>query len=72
MSVAIVLAIAVEGFGRKRCLITGGIGQGLTMLWIGGFSGAHTSGTVVPASYVSIVAVYLYAVFYCIGWGPVP
>ncbi len=42
------------------------------MLWIAGYSAIHTSGTVVPASYVSIVAVYLYAIAYCIGFGPLP
>ena len=72
IAVGIVLAFAVEGLGRKRCLIIGGLGQGLMMLWIGGFAGVHPSSTVVPASYVSIVAVYLYAVFYCVGWGPLP
>jgi len=72
VSVSLVLAFAVEGLGRKNCLMIGGLGQGLTMIWIGGFSGIHTQKTVVPASYVSIVAVYVYAIFYCIGWGPVP
>ncbi|EKM58555.1 uncharacterized protein PHACADRAFT_140586 [Phanerochaete carnosa HHB-10118-sp] len=72
VSVALVLAFAVESLGRKRCLIIGGLGQGLMMLWIGGFSGVHPQPDIVPASYVSIVAVYLYAVFYCVGWGPLP
>ncbi|KAJ3714087.1 general substrate transporter [Lentinula raphanica] len=72
ISVALVLMFAVESFGRKKCLIVGGIGQGLMMLWIGGYSAIHPSGPIVPASYVSLVAVYLYAVFYCVGWGPVP
>ncbi|KAF9041024.1 sugar transporter [Hymenopellis radicata] len=72
ISVALVLAFAVEGLGRKRCLIIGGLGQAATMLWIAGYTAIHTSGTVVPASYVSIVAVYLYAVAYCIGFGPLP
>ncbi|KAJ3922930.1 general substrate transporter [Lentinula edodes] len=72
ISVGLVLMFAVESFGRKRCLIVGGIGQGLMMLWIAGYSAIHPSGGVVPASYVSLVAVYLYAVFYCVGWGPVP
>ncbi|KAK7692629.1 hypothetical protein QCA50_004262 [Cerrena zonata] len=72
VSVAIVLAFAVEGLGRKNCLIIGGLGQGIMMLWIGGFSGIHPQLSLVPASYVSIVAVYLYAVFYCVGWGPLP
>ncbi|PBL03420.1 general substrate transporter [Armillaria gallica] len=72
VAVGTVLAFAVEGMGRKRCLIIGGLGQTATMLWIGGYSAIHTSGTVVPASYVSIVAVYLYAVAYCVGFGPLP
>ncbi|KAG0691907.1 hypothetical protein DFH29DRAFT_818637, partial [Suillus ampliporus] len=64
--------IAVESWGRKLCLIVGALGQGLTMLWIAGFGAIHPQSTIVPASYVSIVAIYLYAVFYCLGWGPVP
>jgi sugar porter (SP) family MFS transporter len=72
VSVSLVLAFAVEGLGRKNCLMIGGLGQGLTMIWIGGYSGIHPQQTIVPASYVSIVAVYIYAIFYCIGWGPVP
>ena len=72
VAVSLVLAFAVESLGRKKCLMIGGLGQGLMMIWIGGYSGIHPQNTVVPASYVSIVAVYLYAVFYCIGWGPVP
>ncbi|KAJ7150581.1 major facilitator superfamily domain-containing protein [Mycena crocata] len=48
--------------------------QGAMMLWLGGggYTGIHPSSNIVPASYVSIIAVYLYAVFYCIGWGPLP
>ncbi|KAG6919165.1 hypothetical protein DXG01_008463 [Tephrocybe rancida] len=72
VSVGLVLMFAVENLGRKKCLIIGGIGQGAMMLWIGGYSAIHKSGGIVPASYVSILAVYLYAVFYCIGWGPLP
>lgn len=69
---SLVLAFAVETFGRKRCLITGGLGQGVMMLWIAGYTAIHPGSDIVPASYVSIVAVYLYAVFYCVGWGPLP
>lgn len=42
------------------------------MLWLGGFTSLHPQSGIIPASYVSLVAVYLYAVFYCVGWGPVP
>jgi len=74
VSVTLVLALAVEKIGRKKCLIIGGIGQSAMMLWIGGYSGFHptTSGSPTPLSYISITAVYLYAVFYNVGWGPLP
>lgn len=72
VAVGLTLAFAVESWGRKLCLFVGAVGQGLTMLWIGGFGAIHPQSTIVPASYVSIVAIYLYAVFYCIGWGPLP
>jgi sugar porter (SP) family MFS transporter len=72
ITVGLALAFAAESWGRKMCLFIGGLGQGLTMLWIGGFGAIHPQNTIVPASYVSIIAVYLYAVFYCIGWGPLP
>lgn len=70
--VSLTLLFVVEKMGRKVCLIFGGLGQGLTMLWIGGYSAVHPDGKIVPASYVSIIAVYLYGAAYAFGWGPVP
>lgn len=72
VSVGAALAFAIENIGRKKCLLLGGLGQALMMLWLGGYNGVHPDDAKVVASYVSIVAVYLYAVFYCIGWGPLP
>ncbi|KAJ7134894.1 general substrate transporter [Mycena epipterygia] len=74
VSVSLVLAFAIEGIGRKKCLIVGGLGQAAMMLWIGVYSGLHPTTPVnpPPSRYVSIVAIYLFAVFYCIGWGPLP
>jgi hypothetical protein len=72
IAVGLALAFAVESWGRKMCLIVGALGQGLAMLWIGVFGAVHPQITIVPASYVSIVAVYLYGVFFCLGWGPLP
>jgi sugar porter (SP) family MFS transporter len=66
------LAFVIESWGRKRTLIYGGLAQGLMMLWIGGYAGAHPNQGVVPATYVSIVAIYLYGVFFCLGWGFTP
>jgi hypothetical protein len=50
----------------------GGIGQAVAMLWLGGYNVIYPRNSTVAASYVSVVAVYLYAVFYSIGWGPAP
>ena len=72
IAVGLALAFAIEGWGRKMCLFVGGLGQGLAMLWIGGFSAIHPQSTIVPGSYVSILAVYLYGIFFCLGWGPLP
>lgn len=68
----LVLAFVIENWGRKRTLIYGGIAQAITMIWIGGYSAVHPQPTVVPATYVSIVAVYLYGVAFGVGWGFTP
>ncbi|KAI6122215.1 general substrate transporter [Pisolithus croceorrhizus] len=68
----LVLAFVIESWGRKRTLIYGGIAQAITMIWIGGYSAVHPQSTVVPTTYVSIVAVYLYGVAFGIGWGFTP
>ncbi|KAG1736514.1 general substrate transporter [Suillus lakei] len=68
----ITLAFVIERWGRKRTLIYSGLGQGLTMLWIGGYAGAHPNQGVVPATYVSIVAIYLFGISFCLGWGFTP
>ncbi|KAJ7797678.1 general substrate transporter [Mycena olivaceomarginata] len=78
ISVGLTLVIAVEGIGRKKCLIVGGLGQSVMMLWIGVYRALHpapnTGGSYssIVLQYISIVAVYFYAVFYSIGWGPIP
>ncbi|KAF8839536.1 general substrate transporter [Paxillus ammoniavirescens] len=68
----LVLAFVIESWGRKRTLFYGGLAQGLMMLWIGGYAAIHPEPRVVPATYVSVVAIYLYGVFFCLGWGFTP
>jgi hypothetical protein len=68
----LVLAFVIESWGRKRTLIYGGLAQGAMMLWIGGYAAVHPQPTLVPATYVSIVAIYLFGVFFCLGWGFTP
>lgn len=53
--VALVLAFAVEGWGRKKCLIIGGVGQALMMIWIGGYGGVHGTSTEVVPAYVRVL-----------------
>ena len=67
-----VLAFVIERWGRKRTLIYGGLAQAIAMLWIGGYTAVHTEPTVVSATYVSIVAVYLYGIAFGLGWGFTP
>ncbi|KAG1896938.1 general substrate transporter [Suillus fuscotomentosus] len=62
----------IDSWGRKRTMIYGGLVQGLMMLWIGGYAGAHPNQSIGPATYVSIVAVYIYAVAFSVGWGFTP
>ncbi|KAG2101164.1 general substrate transporter [Suillus cothurnatus] len=68
----ITLAFVIESWGRKRTLIYGGLAQGLMMLWIGGYAGAHPNQGVVAGTYVSVVAVYLFGISFCLGWGFTP
>jgi len=69
---ALVLALGVEQLGRKSLLIWGGIGQALCMCFIGAYLKIHTDGSVIPTSYVAIVAIYLYVTFYSFGWSVAP
>nr|GAT52253.1 sugar transporter [Mycena chlorophos] len=57
ISVATVLALAVETFGRRKSLIVGD---------------SPTTSSPSLFGYISISAIYFYAVFYNVGWGPMP
>jgi len=66
------LVLAVEQFGRKRCLIFGGLVQAFAMFFIGAYMKIHPTGPPIAASYASIVMVYVYVVGYSFGWGTSP
>ncbi|KAG9316128.1 general substrate transporter [Chiua virens] len=72
VATCLVLAFVIESWGRKRTLFFGGIAQGLMMLWLGGYTAIHPQPTIVPATYVSILAIYLFGVFFSLGWGFTP
>ncbi|KAG8930793.1 hypothetical protein FRC02_003665 [Tulasnella sp. 418] len=68
----VVLALGIEQYGRKSTLIWGGLGQSLCMFFIGAYRKIHTDSTVIPTSYVAIVAIYLYVTLYSFGWSVAP
>jgi sugar porter (SP) family MFS transporter len=70
--VALALAVAVDKLGRKKCMIIGGMGQAVAMFWLGGYTRLRSLGTHISSGNASIAAVYLYAAFFSLGWGPVP
>ncbi|KXT10933.1 hypothetical protein AC579_1 [Pseudocercospora musae] len=71
---ALFLALAADSLGRRRSLLWTSIAQGLCMYYIGIYiriEPPKAGAPVPPAGYVAIVAIYLFAVFFQFGWGPV-
>lgn len=73
---AIGLMLATEQMGRKWSLIIGAAGQAFAMYYIGihsAVAGPNSSGGALNGSAIfAIICVYLFAVFYSFGWGPIP
>ncbi|THX87413.1 general substrate transporter [Aureobasidium pullulans] len=72
---ALALAFMTEQLGRKWSLIIGALGQAFAMFYIGinqavnpVVEGAPLNGN----SIFAIISVYLFVVFYSVGWGPIP
>ena len=65
------LAFATEQLGRKLSLIIGGAGQAFAMYGIG-IQGAVAPRGFGPSSYFAVACVYLFVIFYSLGWGPIP
>ncbi|KAI4744197.1 general substrate transporter [Aureobasidium sp. EXF-12298] len=72
---ALALALMTEQLGRKWSLIIGACGQAFAMFYIGinqavnpVVEGAPLNGN----SIFAIISVYLFVVFYSVGWGPIP
>jgi len=42
------------------------------MFYIAAYRNIHTDASVIPASYVAIVCIYLYVTFYSFGWSVSP
>lgn len=74
IGVAVFLVLVADSLGRRRSLIWTGIAQGLAMLYIGIYvrvkqpqPGENVDG----AGYFALVCIFLFAVFFQFGWGPV-
>ncbi|KAF8442201.1 general substrate transporter [Boletus edulis BED1] len=74
LTTCLVLAFLIDArsWGRKRTLFYGGLAQALMMIWLGGYAAIHPQPTLIPATYLSILAIYLFGVAFCLGWGMTP
>ena len=71
---ALFLALADVSLGRRRSLLWTSIAQGLCMFYIGIYiriAPPQAGVPIPPAGYVAVVCIYLFAVFFQFGWGPV-
>jgi len=71
---ALFLLFLADSLGRKKSLLGSAIAMGLCMFYLGfyvRFDPPKLGSAVPPAGYIALVAVYLFAVFFQFGWGPV-
>ena len=69
------LLFAADSLGRRRSLLWTAIGQAAVMFYIGIYVRVHPPVKGEPmsaAGYFALVCVYLFAIIYQFGWGPVP
>ncbi|KAJ5625938.1 hypothetical protein N7510_002247 [Penicillium lagena] len=68
------LIFVADSLGRRRSLLWTSVGQGLAMLYIGLYvriAPPVKGAPVIPAGYVALVCIFLFAAFFQFGWGPV-
>jgi hypothetical protein len=68
------LIFAADSLGRRRSLLWTSIAQGMAMLYIGIYMRVDlpvVGDPVPPAGYFALVCVFLFALFFQFGWGPV-
>ncbi|KAI9375396.1 general substrate transporter [Aspergillus egyptiacus] len=68
------LIFVADSLGRRRSLLWTSIAQGLAMLYIGLYvriEPPREGVPVIPAGYVALVCIFLFAAFFQFGWGPV-
>ncbi|KAI8284287.1 hypothetical protein K4K56_010207 [Colletotrichum sp. SAR 10_98] len=75
ITVLVFLIFVADSLGRRKSLLWTGIGQALTMLYVGVFVAVakpqdQEGCQVTPAGYVALVCVFLFACMFQFGWGP--
>jgi sugar porter (SP) family MFS transporter len=68
------LLFLADSVGRRKSLMWSGVSMAIAMFYIGfyvRFDPPAANAPVPPAGYVALVAVYLFAVCFQLGWGPV-
>ncbi|OAL31975.1 hypothetical protein AYO22_00845 [Fonsecaea multimorphosa] len=71
---AVFLLFVADTLGRRKSLLWTSIGQGCCMLFIGLYLKIQpplAGEPVPPVGYVALVCIFLYAIFFQFGWGPV-
>ncbi|KAE8163201.1 general substrate transporter [Aspergillus tamarii] len=71
---AIFLVFVADSLGRRRSLLWTSVAQGLAMLYIGLYvriAPPVEGQPVIPAGYVALVCIFLFAACFQFGWGPV-
>lgn len=71
---AIFLTLVADSLGRRKSLLWTSIAQGCAMYYIAIYVRIEPpvkGATIPPAGYVAVVCIYLFAVFFQFGWGPV-
>ncbi|ETN39578.1 uncharacterized protein HMPREF1541_05804 [Cyphellophora europaea CBS 101466] len=74
IGVAVFLVFVADSLGRRRSLIWTGIAQALAMLYIGIYvrvKQPQPGEAVDGAGYFALVCIFLFALFFQFGWGPV-
>jgi hypothetical protein len=74
VSCGVFLIFVADSLGRRRSLLWTSIAQGMAMLYIGLYvriAPPVEGAPVIPAGYVALVCIFLFASFFQFGWGPV-
>ncbi|KAL0930380.1 MFS quinate transporter [Colletotrichum truncatum] len=73
IAVSVFLVFVADSLGRRKSLMWTGIGQAMTMLYVGIFIAVarpSENSQVTAAGYIALICVFLFACMFQFGWGP--